>query len=393
MYPDEPLRTLAPPDAGPGSPHPSGGRPTSPDGLRTLRDLILRHVDGAGPAPYGIMLSRVDHPSAPTSSIADPVLAVVAQGAKRLTLGDRIHDYGAGQYLVVSVDLPVTGHYTRASPEEPFLAFGLTLRPPDIASLLLAEAGAGTGAGAAPGTGAAAGPGAGTGTGAGERAGAEAARTGAAGRTGTRPPRPPSSRPPRPPSSRTAPPGLAVSDASPDLLDAVVRLVRLLDRPADLPILAPMIEREILWRLVTGEQGALVRQIGLADSRLRHISRAVRWIREHHAQTLRVEDLARLAGMSASPFHRHFRAVTAMTPIQFQKRIRLQEARLRLMSSTDDVAGVGFAVGYDSASQFSREYRRQFGSPPGQDAARLRGQAATGTGRSERRDDVRSPSL
>ncbi|MER7978457.1 AraC family transcriptional regulator [Streptomyces sp. NPDC095817] len=353
--------------------------------MRTLRDLILRHVDGAGPAPYGIMLSRVDHPSAPTSSIADPVLAVVAQGAKRLTLGDRIHDYGAGQYLVVSVDLPVTGHYTRASPEEPFLAFGLTLRPPDIASLLLAEAGAGTGAGAAPGTGAAAGPGAGTGTGAGERAGAEAARTGAAGRTGTRPP--------RPPSPRTAPPGLAVSDASPDLLDAVVRLVRLLDRPADLPILAPMIEREILWRLVTGEQGALVRQIGLADSRLRHISRAVRWIREHHAQTLRVEDLARLAGMSASPFHRHFRAVTAMTPIQFQKRIRLQEARLRLMSSTDDVAGVGFAVGYDSASQFSREYRRQFGSPPGQDAARLRGQAATGTGRSERRDDVRSPSL
>lgn len=385
MYPDEPLRTLAPPDAGPGSPHPSGGRPTSPDGLRTLRDLILRHVDEAGPAPYGIMLSRVDHPSAPTSSIADPVLAVVAQGAKRLTLGDRIHDYGAGQYLVVSVDLPVTGHYTRASPEEPFLAFGLTLRPPDIASLLLAEAGAGTGAGAAPGTGAAAGPGAGTVTGAGERAGAKAARSGAAGRTGTRPP--------RPPSSRTAPPGLAVSDASPDLLDAVVRLVRLLDRPADLPILAPMIEREILWRLVTGEQGALVRQIGLADSRLRHISRAVRWIREHHAQTLRVEDLARLAGMSASPFHRHFRAVTAMTPIQFQKRIRLQEARLRLMSSTDDVAGVGFAVGYDSASQFSREYRRQFGSPPGQDAARLRGQAATGTGRSERRDDVRSPSL
>ncbi|MFE2824028.1 AraC family transcriptional regulator N-terminal domain-containing protein [Streptomyces sp. NPDC059271] len=344
------------------------------------------------------MLSRVDHPSAPTSSIADPVLAVVAQGAKRLTLGDRIHDYGAGQYLVVSVDLPVTGHYTRASPEEPFLAFGLTLRPSDIASLLLAEAGAGTGAGAAAEK-------AGTGTGAGERAGAEAARTAEADRTGTRPPpartagdrrtgtRPPRPATSRPPSSRTAPPGLAVSDASPDLLDAVVRLVRLLDRPADLPILAPMIEREILWRLVTGEQGALVRQIGLADSRLRHISRAVRWIRDHHAQTLRVEDLARLAGMSASPFHRHFRAVTAMTPIQFQKRIRLQEARLRLMSSTDDVAGVGFAVGYDSASQFSREYRRQFGSPPGQDAARLRGQAANGTARGERRDDVRSPSL
>ncbi|MFD6925533.1 AraC family transcriptional regulator N-terminal domain-containing protein [Streptomyces sp. NPDC059944] len=334
-----------------------------------MRDLVLRHVDRAGTAPYGIMLSRVDGPSVPTSSIADPVLAVVAQGAKRLTLGDRIHDYGAGQYLVVSVDLPVTGHYTRASPEEPFLAFGLTLRPPDIASLLLAEAGAGTGTGTGAGTGAR--------TGAGARAGRPAGA--GAGRTVS-----------RPLSSRTAPPGLAVSEASPDLLDAVVRLVRLLDRPADLPILAPMIEREILWRLITGEQGALVRQIGLADSRLRHISRAIRWIRDHHAQTLRVEELAGLAGMSASPFHRHFRAVTAMTPIQFQKRIRLQEARLRLMSSTDDVAGVGYAVGYDSASQFSREYRRQFGSPPGQDAARLRGQAAA---RTERRADVPTPSL
>ncbi|MFE9805069.1 AraC family transcriptional regulator N-terminal domain-containing protein [Streptomyces sp. NPDC005548] len=360
-----------------------GSRPAPPDSLRTLRDLVLRHVDRDGTAPHGIMLSRVDGPSAPTSSIADPVLAVVAQGAKRLTLGDRIHDYGAGQYLVVSVDLPVTGHYTRASPEEPFLAFGLTLRPPDIASLLLAEAGAGAGAGTETGTGT------GTGTGAATRAGARADATAArtagaagAGRTGS-----------RPPSSRTAPPGLAVSDASPDLLDAVVRLVRLLDRPSDLPILAPMIEREILWRLITGEQGALVRQIGLADSRLRHISRAIRWIRDHHARTLRVEDLARLAGMSASPFHRHFRAVTAMTPIQFQKRIRLQEARLRLMSSTDDVAGVGFAVGYDSASQFSREYRRQFGSPPGQDAARLRGEAAARTGQPERRGAVPSPSL
>ncbi|MER7841373.1 helix-turn-helix domain-containing protein [Streptomyces sp. NPDC096040] len=136
--------------------------------------------------------------------------------------------------------------------------------------------------------------------------------------------------------------------------------------------LAPMIEREILWRLITGEQGVLVRQIGLADSRLTQIGRAVRFIRDHFTDPLRVEDLARLAGMSASPFHRHFRAVTAMTPIQCQKHIRLQEARLRLMSSTEDVADIGHAVGYDSASQFSREYRRRFGRPPGADAARLR---------------------
>lgn len=297
--------------------------------LDELRALISRHVE----RPTGIdrvLLSRVDAPTPPTASMADPVVAVVAQGSKRLTLGDRIHDYGAGQYLVVSVDLPVTGHYTAAGAEEPFLAFGLTLEPSRIASLLL-ESGSGRPA-------------------SGERA------------------------------APTTPPGLAVSDASAELVDAAVRMLRLIDHPDDVPVLAPMIEKEILWRLVTGEQGALVRQIGLADSRLRHIGRAVHWIRDHHADALRVEDLARLAGMSVSPFHRHFRAVTAMTPIQYQKRIRLQEARLLLMSTPDDVASVGFAVGYDSASQFSREYRRAFGRPPGQDAVRLRERAGGGGG-------------
>jgi transcriptional regulator GlxA family with amidase domain len=168
---------------------------------------------------------------------------------------------------------------------------------------------------------------------------------------------------------------VAVSDASDDLLDALVRMIRLLGRPADVPVLAPMIEKEILWRLITGEQGRMVRQIGLADSRLSHIGRAIRWIRTHHADLIRIDDLARMSAMSVSAFHRHFRAVTAMTPIQYQKRIRLQEARLLLISDARDVATVGFAVGYDSASQFSREYRRQFGVPPGQDAARLRQRA------------------
>ncbi|MEV5531412.1 AraC family transcriptional regulator [Streptomyces prunicolor] len=292
--------------------------------LRELRALIDRHASRPRPlAVDGLLLTRADRPEAPTASLARPVLAIVAQGSKRLTLGDRVHDYGAGQYLVVSVDLPVAGHYTQADPEKPFLACGLALEPAKIASLLLD--------------------------------------------TGTTPlPR------------GTTPHGLAVCDASAELLDAAVRLLRLCDRPGDAPVLAPLIEKEILWRLITGEQGALVRQIGLADSQLTHISRAIRWIRDHHTETLRIEDLARLAGMSASPFHRHFRAVTALTPIQYQKRIRLQEARLLLMSSTEDVADVGFAVGYDSASQFSREYRRAFGSPPGQDAVRLRGGVGRG---------------
>ncbi|MGW5650708.1 AraC family transcriptional regulator N-terminal domain-containing protein [Streptomyces humi] len=293
--------------------------------LDELRALIDRHAPrdaDAVPAIDGLLLTRAERPTGPRSGIVDPVLALVAQGAKRLTLGGRIYDYEVGQYLVVSVDLPVSGHCTRATPDRPFLGFGLRIRPARLAALLLE-----------PGTG--------------PRAGTGRRRTDDL-------------------------PALAVGDASADLLDAVVRMVRLLDRPADIPVLAPMVEREILWRLITGEQGTLVRQIGLADSRLTQISRAVRFIREHYTEPLRVEDLARLSGMSASPFHRHFRAVTAMTPIQYQKHIRLQEARLRLMSSTDDIADVGYAVGYDSASQFSREYRRQFGRPPGADAARLR---------------------
>jgi AraC-like DNA-binding protein len=290
--------------------------------LDELRGLITQYAGRPGPAVDGVRLSVVERPTSPTSSIADPVLVVVAQGAKRLTLGDRIHDYGAGQYLLVSVDLPVTGHFTRASPDAPFLGFALTLRPAAIASLLL-EAG-------------------------------------------------PAAYPPEGGPRSATPPGLAVSDASDELVDAVVRMIRLLGRPADVPVLAPMIEKEILWRLVTGEQGAMVRQIGLADSRLAHIGRAVRRIRDDYADAIRVEDLARLSRMSVSAFHRHFRAVTAMTPIQYQKRIRLQKARLLLISSASDVATAGFAVGYDSASQFSREYRRQFGVPPGRDAARLR---------------------
>ncbi|MEV5849387.1 AraC family transcriptional regulator [Streptomyces sp. NPDC051985] len=293
--------------------------------LDELRTLIDRHAPrGADvvPAIDGLMLTRAERPTGPRSGITDPVFALPAQGAKRLTLGGRIYDYEAGQYLVVSVDLPVSGHCTRATPEEPFLGFGLRLRPARLAALLL-ESGIDPHAGAA--------------------------------RRGT-----------------DDLPALAVGEAGADLVDAVVRMVRLLDRPADIPVLAPMIEREILWRLVTGAQGPLVRQIGLADSRLTQISRAIRFIRDHYTEPLRVEELARLSGMSASPFHRHFRAVTALTPIQYQKHIRLQEARLRLMSSTDDVADVGYAVGYDSASQFSREYRRQFGRPPGADAVRLR---------------------
>jgi AraC-like DNA-binding protein len=286
-------------------------------GLDALRTLITRRAaDGRTAALPGVAISVVTKPAAPEASTSGVVFALIAQGAKSLALGDRVYEYRAGQYLVASLDLPVTGAFTEASATEPALGFGLALRPTAIASLLL-DAGEGEPRGAA------------------------------------------------------TPPGIAVSDASDELVDAVVRLLRLPDQPRDLPVLAPLIEREILWRLITGPQGATVRQLGLADSGLAHVDRAVRWIREHHAEPLRVGDLARLAGMSVSAFHRNFRAATAMSPIQFQKQIRLQEARLLLVARPDDIAGVGHTVGYESASQFSREYRRQFGTPPSRDARSL----------------------
>jgi AraC-like DNA-binding protein len=248
------------------------------------------------------------------------VLAVIAQGAKRLALGDHFYEYGAGQYLVASVDMPVTGHVVDVAPGTPTLGFGMTLEPSVIAEMLL-QSGHLT------------------------------------------------------PSSDVARPGIAVNDAPAELLDAVVRLLRLLDRPRDRQTLAPLCKREILWRLMTGEQGDIVRQLGMADSSLTHVRRAVCWIRDNYARPFRVEEVARLSGMSVSAFHRNFQAVTAMTPIQFQKNIRLQSARLLLTNDFNDITGVGRRVGYDSPSQFSREYRRQFGVPPSVDVARLRAKA------------------
>jgi AraC-like DNA-binding protein len=170
------------------------------------------------------------------------------------------------------------------------------------------------------------------------------------------------------------PAAIAVSDASPLLLDAITRLIGLLDEPGAAAVLAADVEREILWRLLTGPQGATMRQIGLADSHLAHLARAITWIRGHYDETLRVADLAALAAMSVTSFHRHFRALTSMTPVQFQKQIRLHEARARLLADPGDIAGAGHAVGYGSPSQFSREYRRMFGVPPSRHVPALRGQ-------------------
>jgi AraC-like DNA-binding protein len=292
------------------------------DALAGLRESITRHA-GEGRTRTALpAVSVICSPTItePLGDVIEPTLSVIAQGVKETVLNGRTFTYGPGQFLVVSVDLPVIGHITHATLEEPFLAVVLELRPERIAALLL------------------------------ETAPAATARPGAVDAT---------------------PAGIAVSDASGALLDAIGRLLALLDAPDDAAALATSVEREVLWRLLTGPQGTTVRQIGLADSRLAHLARAIRWIRGHYNETLRVEELAALVTMSVSSFHRHFRAVTSMTPIQYQKQIRLREARARLLAEPGDVAGVGFAVGYDSPSQFSREYRRMFGVPPSHDALAL----------------------
>ncbi|MFS8100549.1 AraC family transcriptional regulator [Lentzea alba] len=276
-----------------------------------LRALLAKHArPDLTTAIPDVLVSKTTFAGPPAPSTTGTILAFVAQGRKRIALGERVYDYQAGQYLVASIDMPITGNYVDISPSAPALGLGLVLRPQQVAEVL---------------------------------------------RSNDLPP------------TQGTPEGLTVSDATPELIDAVTRLARLLDQPRDARALAPLIKQEILWRVMTGEQGATVRQLGSQDSSLSHIAKAVQWIRENFAESFKVENVARIAGMSESAFYRNFQAVTAMSPIQFQKQIRLQEARL-LLATNRDVTSVSHRVGYDSPSQFSREYRRQFGLPPSRDA-------------------------
>lgn len=293
--------------------------------LAQLRRLISRYGDtGLRPTALpGVSVFSTASPTVPVADFVEPSAAIIAQGEKVTALVGHSFTYGAGQYLVASIGVPVVGRITKATSAEPFQAVVFDLRPDRIAALLLETS----------------------------------------------------------PVIQPAPAtGISVNAAPPELLDAVTRLLTVLDTPQDLDALAPGIEREILWRLLTGPQGATVRQIGLADSRLAHLSRAIQWIRRHYASNIRVEELAAIAAMSVSSFHQHFRSLTSMTPIQYQKQIRLHEARARLLADPRDVAGVGHTVGYDSPSQFSREYRRMFGVPPSRDAAATTTSATTSTG-------------
>ena len=286
-----------------------------------LPALIARY-GGGGPSSTAIprlSLMRWDEPSTPVHSVLEPMLCVVAQGRKQAILGKSLFEYDAGKYLVVSVDLPIHANIVEASASTPYLAMSLSLDPAMLAAMVLEL--------------------------------------------------------PEVPSDGESQAGMAVSPLTAELLDSVVRLLRLLDRPRDIPMLAPLAEREIIYRLLNGEQGTVLRQIALADSRPAQIGRATEWIRGMTRSRCGSRPRPGPANMSPSSFHRHFKAVTAMSPLQYQKLIRLQEARYLLLAQQADITRIGFAVGYENPSQFSREYSRLFGAPPRRDAARLRSAA------------------
>ncbi len=286
--------------------------------LDRLKSLLLRQWERFGSdAPLDGLTLRVEtQPSEMIHSVYRASFCGVLQGAKVSFLGERAYRYDRGKCLIASMDLPVTARIVEASPDTPYMAFSLAIDPATIADLVLED---GQGAAIA--------------------------------------------------ASLTT---VAVGELDEGLLDPLARLFALLGSPRDLAVLAPLIRREMVWRLLNGPHGAMLRQIGLADSRMARIARVVTWIRDNFDQPLRVPDLAALAGMSSASFHRHFRAATAMTPVQYQKQIRLQAARRMLLADGVEVASVGYAIGYESPSQFSRDYRRLFGEPPGRDAAVMR---------------------
>jgi AraC-like DNA-binding protein len=287
------------------------------DRISELAAIIMRHAPDegmAGTALPRLSLIRADRPTVPVPSVYEACFCMIAQGSKRVSLADRSVLYDASHYLLVSLDLPLVGHVIEASPSEPYLCCKIDIDQAVLADLILAEGA---------------------------------------------------------PARRAELSVLAVYPSDPDLVDAVCRFVKLLDRRASIPALAPLIEREILYRLLTGPHGPALRQMAVADSRLSQVSRAIAKIRAHFHERLRIDDIATAAGMSASSLHEHFKAITRMTPLDYQKHLRLQEARRLMLAGGMSAGAAGYAVGYDSQSQFSREYHRLFGAPPRRDIERL----------------------
>jgi AraC-like DNA-binding protein len=292
--------------------------------MAALRALFDRHAPGDGffPAPIaGLQLIRASAPSEPLSVMYRPALCLVLSGRKRVYLNNQITDYGSDGHLVISQDLPVLGQVLEASPDEPYLCVHLRIEHAEINQILLDH-----GLPKEP-----------------EGATTLAAR------------------------------GLYVEQTTLPLMDAILRLVRLLDTPADLAAIAPLVRREIVYRLVTSPNGWRVARTAKADCYDQRIARVLAVLRTRFREPIGVAELADIAHLSTSALHLHFKTATSFTPLQYVKQLRLQEARRLLVSTDMDAAAVAFEIGYESPSQFSREYARMFGQPPVRDRARVLG--------------------
>ncbi len=274
-------------------------------------------ADGTLDVSASFRLARSSRPTEPIHSLYQPAFCVVAQGRKQALLGEEVFRYDPGHYLIYTVDLPLTFRVEEASKERPYLGFRLNLDSSLVASVMM-ESGI------------------------------------------------------EPKKGHVSLKAMDVSPMDADLLDAVVRLVRLLGAPVEHEVLAPLIVREIIFRLLAGGQGARLSHLVASGAGAQRISKAIGHLREKFDQPLKMDDLAHELGMSVSGFHHHFKSVTAMSPLQFQKQIRLQEARRLMLGEDLDAASAGFRVGYEDPSYFSREYKKLFGAPPQRDITKLR---------------------
>ena len=297
-------------------------RGTASNLCQELATLVIRHTHGKGNGIHSTAIEQLElmqESTAPTAlcAVYEPTLCIILQGKKETLLGKETYHYGTAQYIVVTVDLPLSGLIVEATPEQPYLCFKLSLDATVLWNII-----------------------------------DKIQHSSDQKESSVR--------------------GLFVSDADESLIDCAIRLTRLLDTPQHIPFLAPMIVREIYYRLLIGEQDEAVRQIATFGSHMQRIAEAIKQIKAEFTKTLRVDDLAQQASMSPASFHRHFKAVTSMSPLQYQKQLRLLEARRLMLAEDADATHAAYQVGYESPSQFSREYSRMFGTPPKKDIERLR---------------------
>jgi AraC-like DNA-binding protein len=287
------------------------------ESLQTLIDLVARRAESLVTRTEipRLDILKVPQPTELFPEIYRPLVSLILQGEKRLMIGNQVLSYTAGHTFIASVELPVIGEIVKASATVPYLAVSLTFDFAEVADLL---------------------------------------------RDVPDPMEVPDTR------------SFCVNHASDNLVDAWRRMLRLIERPDEIAVMAPLLEREILYRLLRGPEGAVLRQVASADGRFSRIRNALIWMRANYTAPMRVENLAHVANMSPSAFHRGFKASTGLSPLQYQKHLKLYEARRMLFARPGDVASVAFAVGYESLSQFTREYARMFGMPPARDVRSLR---------------------